>query len=64
MAQVRYQSVRHAVELQLKKVWKDLEDLSVYRQVVLTVHRVRVRINRAFIGRDEHVTFTRKNHLL
>ena len=32
-------NMRHAVELQLKKVWKDLEDLSVYRQVVLTDHR-------------------------
>ena len=32
-------NMRHAVELQLKKVWKDLSTLSVYRTVKLSEHR-------------------------
>ena len=32
-------NMRHAVELQLKKVWKDLSSLAVYRKVKLNDHR-------------------------
>lgn len=32
-------NMRHAVELQLKKVWSDLEELSKYRRIVLTDYR-------------------------